>query len=215
MVKPDGQSLNSYNSETEQKIFDSAREIFIRDGRDGARMEEIARHAGINKALLHYYFRSKEKLYQEIFRQEFKRMISDLSDSLPLDLEISLFLLSFINNYIDRMGQNSHVIQFMLWEIRSGGENMKNFVQELFSSDQLNFTPHIVINKLQQAMENREIRQADPHQLLLNIISMCLYTFIAGPIIQAIFPKINTLDRKFINNRKKEIFELVWNGIKP
>ena len=112
--------MNTYSSETEQKIFDSAREVFIRDGRDGARMEEIARHAGINKALLHYYFRSKEKLYRAIFQQEFNRVMGDLSDSLSLDLEISQFLESFINNYIDRMSQNSHVIQFMLWEIRSG-----------------------------------------------------------------------------------------------
>jgi AcrR family transcriptional regulator len=207
--------LNSYNSKTEQKIFDSAREIFIRDGRDGARMEEIARHAGINKALLHYYFRSKEKLYQAIFQQEFKRVIGDLSESLPMDLEISLFLLSFINNYIDRMSQNSHVIQFMLWEIRSGGENIKELMQKLFSANELNFTPQKVIKKFQLAMKNREIRPSDPHQLLLSIISMCIYTFVAAPIIQAIFPEINTLDDTFINNRKKEIFELVWNGIKP
>ena len=207
--------MNPYNSETEQKIFDSAREIFIRDGRDGARMEEIARHAGINKSLLHYYFRSKEKLYRAIFQQEFNRVIGDLSDSLPLDLEIFHFLQSFINNYIDRMSQNSHVIQFMLWEIRSGGDNMKGFLQELFSSGRLNFTPHRVIEKFQLAMKKGEVRQADPHHLLLSIISMCIYTFVAGPIIQAIFPEINSLDPKFIRKRKKEIFQLVWNGIKP
>jgi AcrR family transcriptional regulator len=206
--------LNSYSSETEQRIFDSAREIFIRDGRDGARMEEIARHAGINKALLHYYFRSKEKLYRAIFQQEFNRVIGDLSDSLPLELDISQFLESFIINYIDRMSQNSHVIQFMLWEIRSGGENMREFLQDLFSSGRLNFTPHRVIEKFQQAMNKGEIRNADPHQLLLSIISMCIYTFIAGPIIQAIFPDIDTMDSKFIRRRKKEIFLLVWNGIK-
>ncbi len=207
--------MSSYSSETEQRIFDSAREVFIRDGRDGARMEEIARHAGINKALLHYYFRSKEKLYQVIFQREFQRVIGDLLDSLPLDLDTSHFLQFFINNYINRLSQNSHVIQFMLWEIRSGGENMREFLQELFSSDRLNFTPQRVIEKFQQAMKKGEIRKTDPHQLLLSIISMCIYTFIAGPIIQAIFPEINTLDTKFINKRKKEIFQLVWNGIKP
>lgn len=207
--------MSSYSSDTEQRIFDSAREIFIRDGRDGTRMEEIARHAGINKALLHYYFRSKEKLYRAIFQQEFKRVIGDLSDSLSLDLEISRFLQSFINNYIDRLSQNSHVIQFMLWEIRSGGENMKGFLQELFYSGGLNFTPNRVIEKFQMAMKKGEIRQADPHHLLLSIISMCIYTFIAGPIIQAIFPEINTQDSKFIRKRKKQIFQLVWNGIKP
>jgi len=207
--------MNTSSSETEQKIFESAREIFIREGKDGARMEEIARHAGINKALLHYYFRSKEKLYQVVFQREFKRVISDLADSISPHLSTPEFLQSFISTYIERIRQNPHVIQFMLWEIRSGGENARQFLGDLFSSADLNFTPQKVINRLKVAIKKGEIRKTDPHQLLLSIISMCIYTFVAGPIIQAIFPKIDPLSERFIRQRKNEIFNLVWRGIQP
>jgi len=178
-------------------------------------MEEIARHAGINKALLHYYFRSKEKLYQVIFQREFKRVIGDLSASISPDLNTPQFLQSFISTYMERIRQNPHVIQFMLWEIRSGGENVKKILQEVFSSAEINFTPHRVIERLKQAIKKGEIRRTDPHQLLLSIISLCIYTFVAGPIIQAIFPEIDPLDGSFIRKRKSEIFQLVWHGIKP
>lgn len=178
-------------------------------------MEEIARHAGINKALLHYYFRSKEKLYQVIFQREFKRIIGDLSDSISPELNTSQFLQSFINTYIERIRQNPHVIQFMLWEIRSGGENVRKILQQVYSSGESIFTPHIVIERLKQAIKKGEIRRTDPHQLLLSIISMCIYTFVAVPIIEAIFPEIKPLDDTFIRRRKTEIFQLVWRGIKP
>ena len=52
---------------TEEKIFDSATEIFIKKGFEGARMQDIADHAGINKSLLHYYYRTKERLFNEVF----------------------------------------------------------------------------------------------------------------------------------------------------
>ncbi len=53
---------------TEEKIFDAAREVFYKQGYDGARMQEIARKAGINQSMLHYYFRTKEKLFDAVFR---------------------------------------------------------------------------------------------------------------------------------------------------
>ena len=68
---------------TEQKIFEAALEVFASKGRDGARMQEIADHAGINRPLLHYYFRSKSQLYEAVFAHGFKQFISSLSQSVP------------------------------------------------------------------------------------------------------------------------------------
>lgn len=59
----------------EQKILTAARNVFIRKGFAGARMQEIADEAGINKALLHYYFRSKEKLFEVIFKESFGKLL--------------------------------------------------------------------------------------------------------------------------------------------
>ncbi len=66
------------SSETEKKIINAATAVFMEKGKDGARMQEIADKAGINKALLHYYFRSKEKLFTNVFNLEIPKVITNI-----------------------------------------------------------------------------------------------------------------------------------------
>ena len=74
LVKPYNQKMKKYQQDTEQRIFEAARVIFIRKGMSDARMQEIADEAGINKSLLHYYFRTKEKLFDAVFKEAFSQM---------------------------------------------------------------------------------------------------------------------------------------------
>jgi len=201
-------------SPTEQKIFQAAARIFVQRGRDGARMEDIAREAGINKAMLHYYFRSKDKLYLTVFEQEIRKVAEDLYQSLDLKTDIQNFLSNFIHNYIDRINQNPLLIQFMLWELRRGSHVISELFQKIFSHFAYH-PPEKIVQKIQQAIKNNEIRKVDPHHLFFNIIGMCIFTFIASPIITSLFPDLNTQHKSFIDKRKSEIYNLIWNGIKP
>src|ERR1700712_4468145 len=80
------------DGETEQRILDAARTVFIRRGTAGARMQEIAAEAGVNQALLHYYFRSKERLstavFQQVARGIFPALAATLGSEQPLDTKI-------------------------------------------------------------------------------------------------------------------------------
>src|SRR6478609_11918950 len=76
------------DGDTEQKILDAARSVFIRQGTSGARMQEIAQEAGVNQALLHYYFRSKERLAQAVFQQLASRLFPALIQTLASDVSI-------------------------------------------------------------------------------------------------------------------------------
>ena len=201
-----------YNSETEQKIFEAAREIFIQQGHDGARMEEIAKKAGINKALLHYYFRSKDKLYQEVFTREARNLLNDLIGSINLDLDIQELLRSFIRRYIDRLHENPLVVRFFLWEIRKGGQHISEMLQPLLQKEG-GPAPRQLVKKFEQASARGEIRQLNPYHLVFSLISMCIYTFIAEPVIDVLFPEINVRDRSFIDERKEEVYRLFWDGI--
>ena len=89
-----------YNSETEQKILLAASEVFLKKGRDGARMQEIADAAGINKALLHYYFRSKERLFRLVFRQELIDMLTNIFGIISTTDSFEVFLKKFISEYL-------------------------------------------------------------------------------------------------------------------
>ena len=80
---------------TEEKIFEAATDVFVEKGLDGARMQDIADHAGINKALLHYYFRTKDKLFNAVFemiaKKIFKKFAPVFDETLTLEEKIRFF----------------------------------------------------------------------------------------------------------------------------
>src|SRR6478736_10462542 len=88
MVKPKSKPSASRDRDTEQRILDAAHVVFIRRGTAGARMQEIAEEAGVNQALLHYYFRSKERLAQAVFQQLASRLFPALIQTLASDLSL-------------------------------------------------------------------------------------------------------------------------------
>ena len=200
-------------TETEQKILKAASTVYREKGRDGARMEDIAREAGINKALLHYYFRSKEKLYIEVFQKELKSFFSTLFNSITPQKDFKELLKSFISVYIDGIYQNPQVLRFILWEVNRGGDMIKQFISELFQMHTIDIR-QAMLQHIQNAIDKKIIRELDPPHLIFSIIGMSLFVFIAQPIIELLFPQIDIMDRQFLEKRKEEIFNLIWNGIK-
>ena len=203
-----------YSSDTEEKIIRAATDIFLQKGKDGARMQEIARRAGINQALLHYYFRSKEKLYREVFVSEVREFMEAIFYSMVETEDIAEFIRSFIYRYIDQLAQNPQVIRFILWEIERGGGLFAQVFREVVSRTPEK-APPLLIHKIEDAIQQGKIRKLDPFHLIFSIIGMCIYVFLARPLIQQIFPEIHFTSPEFIEKRKEEVFNLVWNGIKP
>src|SRR5678816_3035372 len=92
-------------AETEQKILDAARTVFIRQGTSGARMQEIAQEAGVNQALLHYYFRSKERLSEAVFSEAATRMFPMVIQILGSDATIEQKVEGIVTPYLDNMSR--------------------------------------------------------------------------------------------------------------
>ena len=88
-------------TETEEKILEAAKKVFVNKGYDGARMQQIADEAGINKSLLHYYFRSKDKLFEAVFQETLLRIgpmvLSFVNEPIPLEVKIW----KFVDDYIE------------------------------------------------------------------------------------------------------------------
>ncbi len=199
-------------TETEQKILDAAAEIFLEKGMDGARMQDIADKAGINKAGLHYYFRSKDKLYEQVVLSKVGPFLQKIVQTFSKEMGIKEFLSIFIDNYIDNFSQHPQIGMFVIWEIRQGGENFFRLFLENFKGP-VN-EENIIIKKIRQAIQNNEIRPLDPVHLALNIIGMCIYPFIAAPVIEKIFQGVKINNKEFIEGRKREIKDLIWEGIR-
>ncbi len=196
---------------TEQKILDAAKKVFIQKGLDGARLEEIAAEAGINKALLHYYFRSKEKLFQNIFDQMVGKIAPDFSvivDSKgPIEERVELF----VHRYIEFVSENPQLPLFMITEINRNPQRMK---------DILGHTENFV--KMQQfafqmitEMQVGRIKSFNPLHLMLNIMSMCIFPFIAKPVIQAILQLSEDDLAIILKQRKQEVSLFLREALRP
>jgi AcrR family transcriptional regulator len=94
---------------TEEKILIAARKVFIEKGWDGARMQEIADNAGINKALLHYYFRNKEQLFKRVFAGIVGKLIPNLNTIIQSEQPIFEKIQAFIDAYLDFLLANQEL----------------------------------------------------------------------------------------------------------
>ena len=201
-------------SETEERIFEAALQAFARKGKDGARMQEIADAAGINKALLHYYFRSKDKLYEAVFAFVFRRFMLSIGESIRDAATFEQTLHAFIDGYIDSIRDNLDVVRLMVNENLSGGHMMGEGLKETLLSMEL-APPRLFVEKLTAAMAGGEVRPIDPKQTLLSVISCCIFFFITLPTVCILNPEVQDDLDAFIEQRKAHIFDLIYSGLKP
>ena len=200
-------------TEAEERIFEAALHVFARKGKDGARMQEIADFAGINKAMLHYYFRSKDKLYEAVFAFVFRRFMDTLGAPIRDAATFEQTLRTFIDGYIDTVKDNLDVVRLMVNENLSGGPVMGTRLKEAMHGMEL-APPRLFVEKLTAAIANGEVRPVDPKQTLLSVISCCLFFFITLPTVRIMNPEAQDLDA-FIEHRKAHIFDLIYTGLKP
>jgi TetR/AcrR family transcriptional regulator len=193
---------------TEQSILKAARKVFTHKGFDGARMQEIADEAGINKALLHYYFRSKDKLFESIFKDVlnnvFPKIISVLMSPIPLFEKIEK--VSF--NYIEMLKQNPDLAIFVFHEI---SRNPLRLVGN-FKSAGADF--NIVRIQIEEEVEAGNIYPVKAEHLIANLISMCVFPFIARPVFMGLTGMDQIAWLQFLEERKQIIPQTIITAIK-
>ncbi|MDP3463219.1 MAG: helix-turn-helix domain-containing protein [Bacteroidales bacterium] len=195
---------------TEEIILSSARKVFRSKGLEGARMQEIADEAGINKALLHYYFRSKEKLFEKIFIEAFADLLPAVRVSLNQVENLSQFLTFFISRYFDLITELPYLPQFILQEINRNPDLMRKVTGN-------NELPIAQVKMLiHRDVERGLIRPIEAEQLMVNTIALIIFPFAARPIVQSlIFDNDQAAFESFLSHRKEVITRFVLDAIKP
>jgi TetR/AcrR family transcriptional regulator len=205
MVKPD---------DKEEIILKAAMEVFVDKGLYGAKMQQIADKAGINKALLHYYYRSKEKLYVHIFKFIFKKIMREVAELLKSDLPFEEFLKTFISKYIDLLSKNYRFPLFIMRELSQGGKIVSNAIKEAIPNELNEHLPAIKL--MEEAMDKGEIVKMDPRQIILTVVGSSLFYFIGEPILRVLLLNEESFDReKFLEERKEAIFNIIYYGLAP
>lgn len=185
---------------TEDNILLAARAVFIQKGFDGARMQDIADKAEINKALLHYYFRSKKLLFDKIFGDVFYHFIGTIGDIFRSDDAFRVKIRIVVENYIELLKLHPMIPNFIISEISRNPEGFYEMVKGR------GFGYHIVFESIKKATDNNEIPTIDARDFLANILSMVVFPVLAGPLMQfAMFENDKDAYDNWLYKRKKTI----------
>lgn len=184
------------NLNTESRILQAAEEVFVRDGYDGARMQDIADKAGINKALLHYYFRSKDGLFEKVLLSKYAQFWPKVEHLLTSDLRLIDCFEQIVEIYYDLLEANPMLPFFIITASHRDARFILDIKNEL---------PRLTFRKIQEAIDSGEVRPVNPAQFILSFMGMCVFPYLSRPMWTAILDVNDEAFRGFMRERRAEI----------
>jgi TetR/AcrR family transcriptional regulator len=173
-------------------------------------MQEIANKAGINKSLLHYYYRTKEKLFGAVFKFAFAQFAPKFLNAFNTNEDFFTQLRKFIAIYIDVISKNAFIPMFILNEVNRKKDSI---VPKVIKNSGINID--FFKTMIKKEIEKGTIRDIEAEQLVVNIIGMCIFPFVGRPILQVVvFEDDSKAYDEFLESRKKEVADFVINSIK-
>lgn len=202
--------MTENDRQTEDKIFEAATEVFIEKGLDGSRMQDIADRAGMNKSLLHYYYRTKDRLFNAVFDmiagQMFKRFAMVFDENYTLEEKIKFFL----REHITFLQKNPRLPSFFLNEINRNPSIIKKFLERV-DVEKIWVT---IESQHKEELKNYRITRDDIPQLMTSIVAMSVFPFAARALLSGIMGKMGFDFDEYIEKRKDYAGEFVVRAIK-
>lgn len=194
---------------TEQQILDAAKKVFQTKGMEGARMQEIADAAGINKAMLHYYYRSKEMLFEAVFKAAFSLIAPQLNAILNDEASIEEKIRNFTHNYITFMMKHPYLPNFIFQELN----RKEDFILKIKENTGFPNLEKFEVN-LKEEIGAGILNPIEADQLFVNIIALNIFPFLGKPLIKAFANKDEITYQEFVEKRKTEVASFIINSIK-
>jgi TetR/AcrR family transcriptional regulator len=206
--------MKNNSPNTEFQILASAEKLFLEKGFRGASTTEIAKDAGCNQALVHYYFRTKENLFQKVFLRKFEYLLEQIK--IPLEKETDFFskLENMVEVYFNFMIKNPTIPYFIFNELNSNPKRRRQLRDWLIKRPNLEEVFLKFAASVEDAKSQGLIRDISPSNLLMNIGSLVISTFLMAPIITDLqdLDQSHTVD--FIVYRKKEVLTQLFQGLR-
>lgn len=197
---------------TEELILEAAVKVFTRRGFAATRTEDIAKEAGISRTLLHYYYRDKQSIFDLIFETSFQEFFKGVFLIIQSDRPLLEKIQAIVDHEINTLSRHQDLPRFIIMEVAQQPERLLQHGQKM------NMNPRVMIQKFEEQV-NAEIqlgtiRPVNARQLLLNTMSLCIYPFVAKPIIKTMLQLDEGNFLQMMEQRKKEVFDFIMNGIK-
>jgi TetR/AcrR family transcriptional regulator len=194
---------------TEEKIFNAARVVFQKKGFAGARMQEIADEAGINKAMLHYCFKNKQLLFEAVFMNAFGQLAPQIKEVFNSDDCVFDKIKKFTTSYISFVIQNPFLPAFVIQEMNNNPEFVLQFL-----NNEKRPNPELFLSQIEAEIEAGIIKSINPKQLLLDLFSMTVFPFAAQMMVKGMIQISDSEFNQMMEERKTLIAEQIINSIK-
>ena len=200
------------DNQTRDRIFKAASEVFEEKGFEGARMQEIADHAGINKALLHYYFSTKDQLFGAVFQVLLRKMFEKIVSIFMEDISFKEKLRKFFDQHIEILIKNQKLPIFLLNELSHNPELVQG-IRETLPYEQLR---NSLFQKHAKELKGYGIKKDDMPQLMLTVVSFSVFPFAARDMITMMMPELadNKKFIAFMRDRKEFAADFVITALK-
>ena len=180
-------------------------------------MQEIAAEAGVNQALLHYYFRSKDRLAQAVFRDVAARLFPTIIMTLGSDATIEEKVENVVRLYIDNVRKNPFLPGYILAELHHHPDRIESF-REAAGFDPAMFKS-IMTGKLAKQLRAEaaagRMRPISPEQFVVNLLSLSVFPFAARPMLYLALGMDDRKFESFLNVRRRELPAFILAGLKP
>lgn len=196
--------------QTKDRILSAAKKVFTTRGMAGARMQDIADEAGINKALLHYYYKDKDKLFETVFLEEAQKFFPKINAIFNSDEPLFQKIEQFVSEYIDEMQENPYLPWFVINEINRDPDQ---FLYRIWGKDNLP-KPGKLLEQVEQEVKAGRIRKINPIHLLMNMLSMTIFPFVGKPMFVRNLRMSDKQFREIMEQRKKEVPAFIISAIK-
>lgn len=204
---------NQGKQSKEQQILAAAEQEFLTKGYDGARTTSIAQAAGVTHAMLHYYFRTKEQLFECIVDEKFKTMSHSMfaimgDPSLPIVERIK----GGIEAHFNFVAQNPLLPRFVINEIISRPERYDVLYKRVGAI--IDNVYRGLQSEINRSAERGEMEKVDVKMLFISIMSLNIFTFLAYPFMEPLMGELMADRERFLAERKAENIETILRRIK-
>ncbi len=196
---------------TQQKILKAALTEFSIHGFGGARIETIAKNAGVNKAMIFYYFSSKKELYKIIVQQVFSSIAPQLLQLIEAKPTATEFLEKAPEIYISFLAKNQDYFRMIGMELLQNADNIASTVKVVLADNLEVPLPRQLRAIIRAWYDEGQISEPDPIQFMINVISLSILFFIARPMVHLLFGQSE--DKDFFEKRINSVVNVLKNGM--
>lgn len=202
-------------NEAEIKIINAARELFYEKGFTGITVRDIANKAEVNLALLHYYFRTKDKIFEIVFSEAFSLLFKRLNKALSSDADVFEKIKLIVSCYIITNVKYPQLASFIMHELSVNSDFVWSIIASYKEKQDINNNYAVFFEEIRKLGKEKKIKEIDPKVLFIDIMSLSLFPFMANVFISNfLYPKKKIEYNKMIKDRTEHVYTLIINSIK-